>query len=56
MAFLLLLFELVAKIADRMKLSFLLPIVTVCTSAVLLAANIPAIGQLINFAVTYYPA
>lgn len=55
-AFFVLLFQLVEKIADRLKVKLLIPIVTVFVVAVLLVTNIPAIMEMVNFAATYYPA
>ena len=54
-AFIVLLFQLVEKIEDKLKIKFLIPITTVCTAGALLAINIPAIMEMIDFAITYYP-
>ena len=54
-AFVVLLFQLVEKIEDKLKIKFLIPITTACTAGALLAINIPAIMEMIDFAITYYP-
>ena len=55
-AFFALLFQLVEKIESKLKVRFLIPAFTVCTMAVLLTINIPAIMEMLSFAITYYPA
>ena len=55
-AFFVLLFQLVEKIESKLKIRFLMPVFTVCTMIALLIINIPAIKELMDFAVTYYPA
>ena len=54
-AFFVLLFQLVEKIESKLKIRFLVPVVTVLAAAVLLLTNIPAIMEMVNFAITYYP-
>lgn len=54
-AFIVLLFQLVEKIEDKLKIKFLIPIITAFTVVALLAINIPAIMEMIDFAITYYP-
>ena len=54
-AFLVLLFQLVEKIESKLNIRFLVPIVTVCIVAALLIINIPAIMEMVNFSITYYP-
>jgi hypothetical protein len=54
-AFLVLLFQLVEKIESKLNIRFLVPIFTVCIVAALLVINIPAIMEMVNFAITYYP-
>lgn len=54
-AFVVLLFQLLEKIEDKLKIKFLIPITTVCVGLVLLTINIPAIIEMIDFAITYYP-
>lgn len=54
-AFLVLLFQLVEKIQDKLKVKFLIPVLTLCTSVGLLAINIPAVVEMVSFAITYYP-
>ena len=50
-----LLFQLVEKIGEKLHVPYLLPAVSVIAIAVLWAVNIPAILELFQFAVTYYP-
>lgn len=54
-AFFVLLFQLVEKIESKLNVRCLIPIFTVCTVAVLLVINIPAIMEMVNFAISYYP-
>lgn len=54
-AFLALLFQLVCKIGEKLRLRFLVPALTALCAAVLAFTNIPAIAQMIRFAVSYYP-
>lgn len=54
-AFLVLLFQLVEKIESKLNVRYLIPIFTVCAVASLLIINIPAIMEMVNFAITYYP-
>ena len=54
-AFLVLLFQLVEKIESKLNVRCLIPIFTVCAVAALLRINIPAIMEMVNFAITYYP-
>ena len=53
-AFLVLLFQLLEKIEEKLHVRFLLPFVTACAVAALLAINIPAIKELLDFAIIYY--
>lgn len=55
-AFLVLLFQLVEKIEETAKIRWLIPAATICVGIFLLAVNIPAMTELLNFAVTYFPA
>lgn len=55
-AVLVLLFQLVEKIESKLKVNFLIPVFTAGTVATLLAINIPAIVEMVNFGITYYPA
>ena len=55
-AFLVLLFQLVDKIGEKLNLRFLVPVVTVVCAVLLAVTNIPAITEMIQFAIQYYPA
>ena len=50
-----LLFQLIEKIEQKLKVNFLLPSITIITSIILLTINIPAIIEMIKFAIKYYP-
>lgn len=54
-AFLVLLFQLVEKIESKLNIKFLIPVVTMVAVIALLVINIPAILEMVNFAITYYP-
>jgi hypothetical protein len=54
-AFLVLLFQLVEKIESKLNIKFLIPVVTMVAVITLLVINIPAILEMVNFAITYYP-
>lgn len=54
-AFLVLLFQLVEKIENKLTIKFLIPVVTMVAVIALLVINIPAILEMVNFAITYYP-
>ena len=54
-AFLVLLFQLVEKIENKLTIKFLIPVVTMVAMIALLVINIPAILEMVNFAITYYP-
>lgn len=54
-AFLVLLFQLVEKIESKLNIKFLIPVVTMVAVIALLVINIPAILEIVNFAITYYP-
>lgn len=54
-AFLVLLFQLVEKIENKLNIKFLIPVVTMGALVALLVINIPAIMEMVNFAITYYP-
>lgn len=54
-AFLVLLFQLVEKVESKLNIKFLVPVVTMIAVAALLTINIPAIMEMVNFAITYYP-
>ena len=54
-AFLVLLFQLVEKVESKLNIKFLIPVVTMLAVIALLIINIPAIREMVNFAITYYP-
>ena len=54
-AFLVLLFQLVEQVESKLNIKFLVPVVTMIAVAALLTINIPAIMEMVNFAITYYP-
>ena len=54
-AFLLLLFQLVEKIADKLNMKFLVPVFSIGCAAALAAVNIPAVMEMVNFAIAYFP-
>ena len=55
-AFLVLLFQLAEKIENKLKVKFIIPIVSVGTVVALIAINTPEIIKMMNFAIEYYPA
>jgi len=54
-AFLVLLFQLVEKIEDRLNVNFLVPVFSIGSAVILAVINIPAIMEMVYFAITYYP-
>lgn len=54
-AFLVLLFQLVEKVESKLNIKFLVPVVTMVAATALLVTNIPAIMEMVCFAITYYP-
>ena len=54
-AFLLLLFQLVEKISDKLNMKFLVPVFSIGCAAALAAVNIPAVVEMVNFAIAYFP-
>ena len=54
-AFLVLLFQLIEKVENKLNIKFLVPVVTMIAVAALLTINIPAIMEMVNFAIIYYP-
>lgn len=54
-AFLVLLFQLVEKIENILNIKFLLPVLTIGCSIGLAVVNVPAIMEMVNFAITYFP-
>lgn len=55
-AFFVLLFQLVERIGYYLNVRCFLPVFSIGCSVVLLVTNIPAIKELLDFAVTYFPA
>ena len=54
-AFLALLFQLVEKIGETLRVKYLTEVCSFAAAAGLLVCNIPAIMEMIEFAVMYYP-
>ena len=54
-AFLVLLFQLAEKIESKLNMKFLVLVGTIVLVVALLVVNIPAIMEMVNFAITYYP-
>ena len=54
-AFLVLLFQLAQKIESKLNTSFILPILSVCAAAGLAVINIPAMIEMVHFAINYFP-
>lgn len=53
--FLVLLFQLVEKIEDKLNVKFLVPICSIGCAVLLAVVNIPSIMEMVNFAITYFP-
>jgi len=54
-AFLVLLFQLIEWVEDKLHITMLVPVVSVISVVVLAMINIPAIMEVINFAICNYP-
>lgn len=54
-AFYVLLFQLVEKVGEVLRIKALLPIVSICAVILLLVVNVPGMMDMLQFAVTYYP-
>lgn len=54
-AFLVLLFQLIEKIEDKLNVKFFIPVFSIGCTIVLAAVNIPAIMEMVRFAITYFP-
>lgn len=54
-AYLVLLFQLVEKIGERLKIRLFTPVVSIACTTILALQNLPAIMDLIRFAIAYYP-
>ena len=55
-AYLVLLFQLVEKIETTLRIKYLTVVCGIAASGGLLVLNIPAILEMISFAIAYYPA
>ena len=54
-AFLVLLFQLVEKIENKLNTKFLVPVFSIGCAVILAVINIPASMEMVNFAITYFP-
>lgn len=54
-AYLVLLFQLIEKIENKLNIRVLLSVLSVGCISVLAFVNVPAIFDMVNFAITYYP-
>ena len=54
-AILMLLFQLVQKLERKLKVKFLVPLCSLVFAALLLLSNAPSIGEMVKFAIQYYP-
>lgn len=54
-AFLVLLFQLVEKLESKLKVRFVLPIISLAVAVFIAYKNIPAILKMIDFAITHFP-
>lgn len=54
-AILMLLFQLIEKLGETLKLNILLPLVSLLCAAILLYWNVPSILEMVQFAIQYYP-
>lgn len=54
-AFLVLLFHLVEKVEEKLNMKFFVPVFSIGCAVVLAVVNIPAIMEMVNFAITYFP-
>ena len=55
-AFMVLLFQLIEKIENRFNIKFLTPVLSIGSAVALAVFNIPAIMEMVNFGITYFPA
>ena len=55
-AFMVLLFQLIEKIENRFNIKFLTPVLSIGSAVALAVVNIPAIMEMVNFGITYFPA
>ncbi len=54
--YLVLLFQLAEKIEEKLRVKFIIPILSVIACVGMLIINIPAFKEMLDFAITYYPA
>ena len=54
-SYFILLFQLIEKIEEKLKLNFIIPITTILITTLFLSINIPAILNIINFTIKYFP-
>lgn len=54
-AYFLLLFRLIEKIAEKIHAAWLTPLVLCAAAALMLWDNLPGIGALIDYCITYFP-
>ena len=54
-SYFILLFQLIEKIEEKLKLNFIIPITTMLITTLFLSINIPAILNIINFTIKYFP-
>lgn len=54
--YLVLLFQLAEKIEEKLRVKFVIPILSVIACVGMLIINIPAIKEMLDFAIAYYPA
>lgn len=54
-AILILLFQLIEKIEDMLKIKCILPVVSICIAGTLFVINIPAVIEMIYFTAAFYP-
>ena len=54
-AILMLLFQLIEKLGETLKLNILLPLVSLLCAVILLYWNVPSILEMVQFAIQYYP-
>lgn len=55
-AFFVLLFQLIEKIGDKLKLPWILPAISIAGVIAFAAVNFPAIAEMLDFAITHFPA
>ena len=55
-AFFVLIFQLVEKMEEKLRVKFIVPAFSILGSVVMLIYNIPGIAEMVRFAIKYYPA